>query len=253
MFAIALLSFLVVLINAHPPMHAEMHSAVVTLANEIDTNYLTSPAKIKIVAPLESALIPGGETYQLRCDIMSTPAATIHWKFNGKLIQGSNELNVEEKLLNFGKAIVDTGIVASILTIQCPSAENSGTYSCVGYNGHQTIETVAEVEIEGEASGCRSNHKSAPEIVFWTDSRFEMTGNVATLVCRANQQVDWVWMSNDELVKNNDKFTVLSNGDLVIKNIVWDDMGTYTCIARNQFGEARQETFLYPTAKKSSF
>lgn len=43
---------------------------------------------------------------------------------------------------------------------------------------------------------------------------------------------------------------VLSNGDLIISQITWDDMGTYTCVAQNSVGEDRIESFIYPVKKE---
>ena len=41
---------------------------------------------------------------------------------------------------------------------------------------------------------------------------------------------------------------VLSNGDLIIHDLTFSDMGMFKCIASNQNGEDMQETFVYPHA-----
>ncbi|XP_076308136.1 zwei Ig domain protein zig-2-like [Tachypleus tridentatus] len=39
---------------------------------------------------------------------------------------------------------------------------------------------------------------------------------------------------------------VLDNGDLLIRNIRWEDVGIYTCTAQNDLGSDMTLTFLYP-------
>lgn len=41
---------------------------------------------------------------------------------------------------------------------------------------------------------------------------------------------------------------VLSNGDLLIRNISWKDMGSYTCSCTNDTGVDEISTFLYPVS-----
>ncbi|KAF1748403.1 hypothetical protein GCK72_024870 [Caenorhabditis remanei] len=233
----------------HPPV--QIHNSVLNMAKDLDQQQLTSKPMLKVTAALEDTQVPAGAPHTLYCEVLATPAASIRWLFNGKKVQGNMELNIEEKLLNTKKNVVDSGIIGSTYTIECPSSETSGTYTCVAFNGHQTVETSAVIETEGDFE-CRQNRRSAPKVVQWTDSRFEMQGNVATLSCRANQAADWAWTYEGDLITDESRFEVVPNGDLRIKNIVWADMGTYECIARNDYGETRQDTFLYPTAKKSA-
>uniref|UniRef100_A0A1I7USJ1 Immunoglobulin domain protein n=1 Tax=Caenorhabditis tropicalis TaxID=1561998 RepID=A0A1I7USJ1_9PELO len=249
-----MLFFLLVLLNsaltfAAPP-HAHMQVAVASLVKEIDAQQLTSKPMLKVTSGLEDVKIPAGESYTLHCEILSTPGAAVYWLRNGKRIQGNMDLNVEEKMLNLGKKVVESGILASQYTIECPTSEDAGTYTCIAYNGHQTVQSSAVIEIEGSNTACKPSHRSAPRIVQWTESRFEMQGNYATLVCRSNEAVDWAWTFDGELI-TEDRYEVMANGDLRIKDIAWEDMGEYFCIARNKYGETRQETFLYPTSKKT--
>ena len=41
---------------------------------------------------------------------------------------------------------------------------------------------------------------------------------------------------------------LLSNGDLLIRDLAFSDMGMFKCIVRNDFGEDMKETFVYPHA-----
>ena len=46
---------------------------------------------------------------------------------------------------------------------------------------------------------------------------------------------------------------MLANGDLLIRDLAFSDMGMFKCIVRNDFGEDMKETFVYPHAVSSSF
>ncbi|CAI2356338.1 unnamed protein product [Caenorhabditis sp. 36 PRJEB53466] len=240
------------LVTAHPPTSAKMHDAIGVLATEIDTAHLTNKPVLKMNKPLSDVAATTGERVVLTCEATSTPAAVFLWTFNGETVQGDHDLNMYEKVSNIGKPIVESGIVASTFTIPCASASDAGVYKCVAYNGHITTESTATVSVEGDDVPCKSTRKSAPTIVQWSDSRFEMQGNTATLLCRTNKPATITWDLDGELLRGHkDRHEVLHNGDLVIHDVHWEDMGTYVCIASNKHGEDRVETFLYPTAKKT--
>ena len=40
----------------------------------------------------------------------------------------------------------------------------------------------------------------------------------------------------------------VGNGDLVVRELSWSDMGMFKCVARNEFGEDMREAFVYPLA-----
>ena len=44
---------------------------------------------------------------------------------------------------------------------------------------------------------------------------------------------------------------LLTNGDLLIRDLAFSDMGMFKCIVRNDFGEDMKETFVYPHAVSS--
>ena len=42
------------------------------------------------------------------------------------------------------------------------------------------------------------------------------------------------------------KYVAVGNGDLVVRELSWSDMGMFKCVARNEFGEDMREAFVYP-------
>ncbi|PIC21503.1 hypothetical protein B9Z55_026311 [Caenorhabditis nigoni] len=233
---------------AHPPIHANIHESMANLVNELDSK-LTSKPVLKMTKALTDTTIQAGDRFVLECEVLSTPTATIHWEKDGVRVQGDKEVNVREKLLNLASPVVESGIVISTLTIPCLQPEDSGEYRCIAFNGHQTAKSSAELIVEGQAE-CKSARHAPPTINQWTDSRFELEGNAATLMCRSNELVTRSWTFGDKpVVSDGDRYVVEPNGDLLIKNIAWEDMGSYICTVSNAHGEDKVETFLYPTKK----
>ncbi|EFO99525.1 hypothetical protein CRE_22356 [Caenorhabditis remanei] len=248
---IALLSLSVAVVLGHPPIHANIQEEIANLVNELDSK-LTSKPMLKITKALDDMSVSAGEQVTLQCEVLSTPSAVIYWERNGVRVQGDKEINVKEKMLNMGNPVVESGIVSSILSIPCAQGQDSGEYRCVAFNGHSTGKSTAKIVVEG-TSTCKSLRRSAPVISLWTDSRFEMEGNSATLVCRSSEFASHSWFFEDkEITADTEDYFIQGNGDLLIKNIAWEDMGTYTCVAANQYGEDKVETFLYPTKRKGN-
>lgn len=84
----------------------------------------------------------------------------------------------------------------------------------------------------------------------WTKTRLELIGSEVRLFCRASGSptptISWIG-PDDELIVSNHKYHVADNGDLIIKQLAWSDMGGFTCVASNVNGDDRSLTFLYPT------
>ena len=84
----------------------------------------------------------------------------------------------------------------------------------------------------------------------WTHNILELIGSDVQLLCRAGGHpaptTSWIG-PEDNKITNSDKFKILENGDLIIRDLSWDDMGNYECVAQNQLGSDRTTLFLYPT------
>ena len=61
------------------------------------------------------------------------------------------------------------------------------------------------------------------------------------------QEITWTNGRGDD-IGNDVRFVVTESGDLVISSVTWDDMGQYTCTAKNLKGATSVNTFLYPLA-----
>lgn len=85
------------------------------------------------------------------------------------------------------------------------------------------------------------------ETVYWKEMLF--AGNDVILPCKSvgNPKPTLIWIDpNGRVIDNDDRFTILPDGELKIKSIIWADMGIYTCVVKNSVGDDTVETFLYP-------
>lgn len=90
---------------------------------------------------------------------------------------------------------------------------------------------------------------SPARINMWTKTRLELIGSEVKLYCRAQglpkPSITWLTPDNRPVVSGG-RFRVTEFGDLIIRDINWQDMGGYQCVAKNQDGEDQSTTFLYP-------
>ncbi|KAM3726099.1 Zwei Ig domain protein [Dirofilaria immitis] len=202
-------------------------------------HFTKTPREVEIVA---------GNEFMLKCEAVGIPPPVIEWTHNGNVIYAVDESNAAEKLHNAGLITIQYGVTASKMIIPCIGAKNTTEYKCLASNGHQKLESTTTVVVEENAK-CSQNY-SLPTINMWTDGRFERSGATVQLFCRVNgtPQPNVTWY-NEENYKLNDikKYNILSNGDLIIHDTEWEDLGVYICIASNEYGQDRIMAFFYPT------
>ncbi|XP_052100611.1 zwei Ig domain protein zig-4-like [Mytilus californianus] len=210
------------------------------------------------------------EDIVLECQAGGKPAASIHWLKNGIRIQQgpsrdykNDELFVEEILNEKRGALIGLGFTKSKLYLDCLSPEDEGEYSCVAETATQRIVQTTQVSVVGRFESkahekCivkKSIHSASARIFLWTSHRVEISGASVQLMCRVegspSPMVSWVTPKGKEISHPTEKYEVLSNGDLLIRNISWKDMGSYTCSCANDAGVDEISTFLYPTRRRS--
>ncbi|EGT47480.1 hypothetical protein CAEBREN_19410 [Caenorhabditis brenneri] len=215
-------------------------------AIENERQFLTLDPDLEFIQKLKNTNGSISKPIILTCKVYSTPTVSFTWEKDGEKIQGGIEVNVLEKGFNSGKYTTQSEVTTSVYTIMCPNSAKSGEYSCMANNGHKMIRSEAIVQIDGEREDCPNFSNTKPSIIQFTDTRSEMESNTATLLCRTNMRARYTWIfKNREL--NSEEYIILPNGDLFIENLSSEDMGTYTCVAKNAYGESRQDAFLNVT------
>uniref|UniRef100_A0A0M3HSX4 Neural/ectodermal development factor IMP-L2 n=1 Tax=Ascaris lumbricoides TaxID=6252 RepID=A0A0M3HSX4_ASCLU len=233
-----------------PPSTIHTRDEFARLNANLDKEQLLEKAYVRITKKPETVLVSGGESFELRCEAIGVPPPIISWSISGKPLLMNYDNNIIEKLHNIGHKTIQNGVTATKLRVPCAKKRHQGVYSCHAGNAHESVEANATVAVEGQSRSCSRKSPSSPIITMWSDGRFENSGLAVQLFCRASgmpdTQISW-YDEEHRLLNHNSKYEVLENGDLLIRNAQWDDMGGYSCVASNQYGEDRVSTFFYPT------
>jgi len=222
------------------------------------------PSRLRMRSPPEPLVnIQAGKTLILECEVGGNPPPQIHWLKNSeRIIQNNDQL--EETLDQNSK--LGLGIVRGRLVIECVDADDTATYTCVAENAYKRIIAQSQVKVLpieklsetahltiNEQQACIEKNTfqrpSTARITMWTESRLEFIGLNAQLLCRTsgdNVQIDWYSPDGNKIDFINSKYTLLNNGDLFIKKLMWEDMGEYICIARNNLSQDKITSFIYP-------
>ncbi|XP_067327517.1 neogenin isoform X7 [Anolis sagrei] len=155
-----------------------------------------------------------GQTAILPCVATGTPIPAIKWTRNEK------ELVAESS----PKFLLLAG---GTLKINDITEDDTGTYTCIAYNGNETIEIQAELTVQAPPEFLKqpSNiyaHESM-DIVFECD----VTGKPAPSV---------KWVKNGDVVIPSDYFKIVNEHNLQVLGLVKSDEGFYQCIAENDVG-----------------
>lgn len=87
-------------------------------------------------------------------------------------------------------------------------------------------------------------------IVLYYSVIFDTIGKTVVLPCEVSgwprPDVYWLDVNNNIITNDNPRYKIQSNGELAIESLHWNDMGSFTCIAKNRFSKDSISTFLYP-------
>lgn len=105
------------------------------------------------------------------------------------------------------------------------------------------------IDEEGASNNC--TFESEPTITLYSPTRVANIGATIILPCRASgkpePEISWVDNLNVPLsLSMSMRHRVLDSGDLLIEELLWEDMGGYTCQAKSGHRQQVVSTFLYP-------
>ncbi|VDM92844.1 unnamed protein product [Litomosoides sigmodontis] len=226
---------------------------VETLSDDLNAERLTETPYLHFTKTPKEVEIVAGNELVLKCEAIGIPPPVIEWAHNGNLIHAVDESNDAEQLHNAGLTTIQYSVTASKMVVPCLKTKNISEYKCLASNGHQKLESTTTViagqKLSEENLKCTHEH-SPPIISMWTDSRFERSGATVQLFCRVNgiTRPNIAWYNEENSVLNNSKkYKILSNGDLIIYDTQWEDLGVYICTASSEHGQDRIMAFFYPT------
>jgi len=186
----------------------------------------------------------GGEVILL-CSASGSPAPSVAWYKDG-LFVSHQDWKVEEGGNSLGETVAR-------LVLPCLTDDDAGLYECRARAGeHETTSTTEVHVVAAEVERGRCLVPGRPVIGSWRPMYLVEMGDTARLPCRIQSGVSAVevsWTNSAGAADNNDvRLVVQQNGDLVINDIQFQDMGQYTCTATGPGGSDSVHTFVYPLA-----
>ncbi|NXK95777.1 CNTN3 protein, partial [Formicarius rufipectus] len=184
--------------------------------------YYAKPHWIQTIQDIEAAV---EDTLYWDCRAGGKPKPSYRWLKNGE------QLSIE------GRIQIENGA----LTISNLNLTDSGRYQCIAENKHGVIYSSAELRVVASALDfSKSPMKKLIQVQIGSTVDFECKP-------KASPKAKCSWKKGGEQLQENERITLLKDGGLRIANVTKVDGGSYTCLARNQFGAATGSTNLIVT------
>ncbi|KAM6923837.1 matrix-remodeling-associated protein 5 [Xenentodon cancila] len=187
---------------------------------------LMTPPRIEHVKAPQNKVI-FGENFQVDCVATGLPNPKVSWSLpDGTLI--NNALQSDDSgLRNRRYVMFENGT----LLLQQMGKKDEGDYTCHAKNKLGKDERKVSIKVE----------PNAPQIVFKSQSLVKVKlGESAKLSCQATGEpaprIMWISPRKD-IISLSDKFYIMDDGTLVVKDVTLADEGKYACVARNSAGD----------------
>jgi hypothetical protein len=141
--------------------------------------------------------------------------------------------------------------------LDCLTEEDAGIYECVISNGKEKRSAATEVRIASfQKTGCHPHNRLRDEVDVkplihqWSEMYMQTTGDDALLICRAAgpHETYWIGPNGQPVDTKSEKYQMTKQGDLIVRNLSFEDMGNFQCLVKNINGSDMIETFVYPLA-----
>ncbi|XP_063486801.1 contactin-6 isoform X4 [Symphalangus syndactylus] len=151
------------------------------------------------------------------CKASGKPNPWYTWLKNGE------RLNPEERI-----QIENGTLIITMLNVS-----DSGVYQCAAENKYQIIYANAELRVLASAP----DFSKSPV----RKKSFVQVGGDIVIECKPNAfpRAAISWKRGTETLRQSKRIFLLEDGSLKIHNVTRSDAGSYTCIATNQFGTAK--------------
>ncbi|XP_050524261.1 neural/ectodermal development factor IMP-L2 isoform X2 [Daktulosphaira vitifoliae] len=187
-----------------------------------------------------------GQRVELECTVFGSPVPQAQWNRGIQLNQitiGPNEFESSGEYQGAGKVTVRH-------VIDCIQPHHQGVYTCTGQAREQSIASdPVSIIVEGRGSQCASEKTS--RVTKWSPVLMQMMGTTVMIPCSVSASTPYrhYWMDNYNRVINFDvdpRHKLGPEGELILNELSWSDMGEYTCIVENSISRDSASTFLYP-------
>uniref|UniRef100_A0A674GDF2 Contactin 4 n=1 Tax=Taeniopygia guttata TaxID=59729 RepID=A0A674GDF2_TAEGU len=156
------------------------------------------------------------ERVSWECRASGRPKPSYRWLKDGEPLQPQGRLQLEQ----------------GSLTIPNVSLSDAGMYQCVAENRHGVIFASAELSVIAIGPDFSKTLLKKLTLV--------KVGGEVIIECKpkASPRPTYSWKKGKDILRENERITVLDDGSLRIINVTKSDAGSYTCVATNHFGTA---------------
>ncbi|XP_025424480.1 neural/ectodermal development factor IMP-L2 [Sipha flava] len=195
--------------------------------------------------PSEPIRVPPGGRVELECTVFGSPVPHALWTRGVQLNQitvGPNEFEDSGEFQSVGKMTIRH-------IIDCVQPHHQGLYTCTGQARDQTMASdPVAISVEGRPVQCS---KGKARITKWSPIITQMIGTNVVIPCVAsgNSLYRQYWKDNFGNIVDTDmdpRRKMGTEGELILNNLSWSDMGEYTCVVENSVSRDSTSTFLYP-------
>ncbi|XP_063708931.1 neural/ectodermal development factor IMP-L2 [Culicoides brevitarsis] len=215
---------------------------------------------VKIVkAPALRISQPTGYSVELECEVVGSPAPVVQW------VHGSGQyVNFDEfetNLISESDPTIMTTVKARLVIEHQIRSES--TYTCVAKSGGKTAYASTTVH-KGPRSLIKQQNLTdnflyktnlygalkPVRITNFIKSILTLMGSNLILPCRTIGRpladITWLDIDGNVIAGKDPRFKTLPTGELIISDLKWSDMGSYTCVAKNGLSKDTISTFIYP-------
>ncbi|XP_019392157.1 PREDICTED: contactin-4 isoform X2 [Crocodylus porosus] len=177
---------------------------------------LTFYAQPNWIQKTSDARVAIEESIFWECKANGRPKPSYSWLKDGEPLMPQDRIQIEHGALR----------IANI------SLADAGMYQCIAENRHGTIFSSAELSVIAVGPDFSKTLLKKVTLV--------KAGGEVTIECKpkASPRPTYTWKKGREILRENERITVLEDGSLRIVNVTKSDAGSYTCIATNHFGTA---------------
>ncbi|XP_069499625.1 contactin-4-like isoform X2 [Ambystoma mexicanum] len=177
---------------------------------------LTFYAHPNWIQKINDAHIAIEENIFWECRASGRPKPSYSWLKNGHELVTRDRIQIEH----------------GALTITTVNVSDSGMYQCVAENRHGTIYASAELRVIAVGPDFSKSFVKRQTLV--------KVGGAVIVECKpkASPRPAISWKKGRDILRENERVTVLEDGSLRIANVTKSDAGAYTCMASNHFGTA---------------
>nr|XP_014345689.1 PREDICTED: contactin-3 [Latimeria chalumnae] len=175
-------------------------------------SYYAQPHWIQTIKDVHTSI---ADSLFWECNANGKPKPSYRWLKNGKPFMPEGRIEIRN----------------GVLTVTTLNLSDSGMYQCVAENKHGVIYSSAELRVIASPPDFSKSPLKSLHV---------QKGSMVTLECKpkAHPRATCTWKKGNERLQGTERIAVLEDGSLRITNVTKSDGGSYTCIARNQFGTA---------------